>query len=43
MRQTALLNYQADQAVAGVDQKTEAQVLSDLEAMKDKFPDWVWK
>ncbi len=43
LRQTALLNYQADQAVASVDQKTEAQVLSDLEAMKDQFPDWVWK
>jgi DNA-binding CsgD family transcriptional regulator len=42
-RQAALLDYQADHAAGSVDQETDAQVLSDLEAMKDTFPDWVWK
>lgn len=42
-RQNALMDYQADHAAATVDRMTDAEVLGALKAMKDTFPDWVWK
>lgn len=43
IRQRALLEFQATQAVAEIRKLSDQAILAQLKAMKDKFPPWVWK
>ena len=43
IRQRALLEFQTAQAIAEIRKLTDQEILVRIKAMKDKFPEWVWK
>jgi len=43
VRQRALLEFQTTQAIDEIRKLSDQAILAQLKAMKDKFPEWVWK